>query len=111
MSVTVPQEKSVYERHESQEEEARGPSDWDVGLTSVEEQGKEKDGPANVSPESLLEKVSTRTMGAARPKTCNKRSLQPGRNVPALVALLWLVMDPGNPIGTNHIVDATKSLK
>ena len=77
----------------------------------MEEQGKEKDGPANVSPESLLEKVSTRTMGAARPKTCNERSLQPGRNGPALVALLWLVMDPENPIGANHSVDATKSLK
>lgn len=45
-------------RSESQEEEARGSSDWDVGLTSVEEQEKEKDGLANVSPESLLEKVS-----------------------------------------------------
>lgn len=48
----------MYERSESQEEEARGSSDWDVGLTSVEEQEKEKDGLANVSPESLLEKVS-----------------------------------------------------
>lgn len=49
----------MYERSKSQEEEeARGSSDWDVGLTSVEEQGKEKDGLANVSPASLLEKVS-----------------------------------------------------
>lgn len=77
----------------------------------MEEEGKEGDSLANISPELVFEKVLARVMGGARPKACNTRRPQPGRNVLALVALLWLVIDPDHPSGTNHSVSATKSLK